>query len=542
MKTLTLALVLISLPLNPALAQEMNWQLSGFEWSGAVDLSVDVDGDGLADAIIGDQLDGNGGRVSVHSGANGALLHTITGPVNADYGKEVVGISDLNGDGHDEFGFNGTAGGLSVHDGQTGAELRSFTAGSYETRLSSIGDVNGDGYVDIVVSYPGLSSGVVELVSGRYMADGTQPPSLWIEAGGFTSGRFGEAISSIADVDGDGIDEVIVGAPEEDGVSGLFAFHGQIHCLSGATGAYIWTKKYYDTVSTRFGGAVAGTGDVNGDGVEDVLAGAPWNDSGAIDAGAVFVLSGVHGGFLEQLYNNGQGDLLGSEVSSAGDVDQDGTPDHLFGGEGIDNSMGGVRLYSGATMNLITQYAGHGFLGQPGTLSGGVDATGDGVSDFLISSPGGGFGIGRVQLWRAECTGGHQAYCNSTNNSSGQAATIHIMGIESISMNEMVLEARRCPPNRPGLFYYGTTPIQAPFGDGFRCAGGATRRLYPIVAADNAGFAQFQLDFTAAPLGQGPGMVEPGDTRYFQFWFRDQGGPGGTGFNLTNGQQVTFCQ
>lgn len=539
---LTAALALLALPLTRASAQDLGWQVSGYDWAGAVDLSVDVDGDGLADAIIGDPVAGSGGVVTVRSGATSAVVHTIAGPAGKHYGEQVVGIPDLNGDGHDEFGFNGSDGGLHVHDGMTGAELRKFTASGFETRIASIGDVNGDGYADIITSYPELSFGFVEVVSGRYMANlVSSPTSVWSELGTHANGHFGEAVTSIGDVDGDGIDEVVVGAPEEDGVSGVLAYHGQIHCLSGATGANIWTKRYFNTVSTRFGGALAAAGDVNGDGVEDVLAGAPWNDAGALDAGAVFVLNGVHGGYLEQLYHDVQGDLLGSGVASAGDVDQDGTPDHLFGAEGDGNSMGSVRLLSGASMNLIQEFAGIGFQGDAGTLSGGVDASGDGVSDFLIASPGG-FGPGRVQLWHAECNGSHQSFCTSAANSSGNFATIHALGSESISANDLMLEARRCPPGKPGMFFYGTTAVQVPFGDGYRCAGGSARRLNPVVVVDPAGFAQLQLDFTAFPLGSGSGMVEAGDTRYFQYWFRDPAGPGGSGFNLTNGQRVTFCQ
>jgi hypothetical protein len=342
-------------------------------------------------------------------------------------------------------------------------------------------------------------------------------------------------------VDGDGIDEVVVGGPDEDGVSGMYAYSGQIHCLSGATGNSIWVKRYFATQSTRFGGSLAAAGDVNGDGVEDVLAGAPWNDSGAIDAGAAFVLSGVHGGFLEQLYHNVQGDLLGSDVASAGDVDQDGTPDHLIGAEGYSGSQGSVRLYSGASMNLLRLYTGVGFLGQADTLSGGVDATGDGVPDFLTSSPGGGFGPGRVELWRAPCNGGHQSSCSATANSSGMPASLHVSGTPSISMNTLSLEGRRCPANQAGVFFYGRTQVQFPFGDGYRCAGGNLYRLSPVVFADSLGFARLTLDFQAAPLGSGPGRVSAGDTRYFQFWFRDPNGAGGSGFNLTNGQAITFC-
>ena len=81
----------------------------------------------------------------------------------------------------------------------------------------------------------------------------SSPASLWLASGSQSSGLFGEAIATIADVTGDGIDEVIVGAPEETGPSGLFVYYGQIHCLSGATGGTVWTKRYINGSSTRYG-------------------------------------------------------------------------------------------------------------------------------------------------------------------------------------------------------------------------------------------------------------------------------------------------
>jgi len=535
MKNLSPLLGITLLTFAPASAQEMLWEVPGHDWPGALDLSVDVNGDGFADAIIGDLV---ASQVTVRSGLDGSLLRSVTGSDFQGFGKEVLGIPDLNGDGYDEFGFTASSGGLRVHDGQTGGQLRMLFGSEPKTGLAALGDVNGDGYPDIAISHPANSNGQVVVVSGRYVVDGTASQTIWGKLGDFSAGYFGAEIARISDVDSDGVDDLIVGAPNEDGVSGLYAFHGQVYCLSGATGSTIWQKKYFSTESTAFGVAVAAAGDVNGDFVEDVLVGAPWNSSGASNAGAGFVLSGVHGGFLEQYYHDVPGDRFGSDVASAGDVDEDGVRDHLFGAVGNSSLLGKMHLFSGASMASIMEIDGGGYLGDPGTVSGGVDATGDGEPDFLITSP----STGVVELWGAGCHGGNVSFCTSNVNSSGLAASLHILGSVSITQNDMTVEARQCPPGKPGMFFYATHAVQLPFGDGFRCAGGPSTRLNPIVMVDSGGVARLALDLGVFPLGEGAGMVQFGDTRYFQYWFRDPMGPGGSGNNLTNGQGVTFCR
>lgn len=177
--------VLAALPCAPVFAQSTQWSEHGYHFVGAVDLSVDVNGDGLADAIIGDQLagTGSGGEVTVRSGVDGALLHSVVGPAGAHYGRRVVGISDLNGDGFDEFGYCGSLGGIQAVDGATGNPLHGYTAGGAETYLAGTGDVNGDGWTDVVVSNPGVLQGSVKTVSGRFLATNVQPIFLWTVLG-----------------------------------------------------------------------------------------------------------------------------------------------------------------------------------------------------------------------------------------------------------------------------------------------------------------------------------------------------------------------
>lgn len=125
-------------------------------------------------------------------------------------------------------------------------------------------------------------------------------------------------------------------------------------------------------------------------------------------------------------------------------------------------------------------------------------------------------------------------FCVTSPNSVGPGGLMGWQGTANISTNNFELIATGLPPNSSGLFFYGTTAVQQPFGNGFRCVGGTVYRL-PIVQADFLGDAHYVLNYGALPSA-----VSPGDVRRFQYWYRNPAG-GGAGFNLTDGLEVTFC-
>jgi hypothetical protein len=135
-------------------------------------------------------------------------------------------------------------------------------------------------------------------------------------------------------------------------------------------------------------------------------------------------------------------------------------------------------------------------------------------------------------------------YCIGAPNSIGGGAMISSSGSTSIAANDFTLHFQSARPGQFGLFYYGPQQVQIPFGDGFRCVGAGgvgTFRLYPPITADPFGDGQRPLDFTQPPASAGPGQIAPGSTWYFQYWYRDPGGPGGSGFNFSNGLGAPFC-
>ena len=127
-------------------------------------------------------------------------------------------------------------------------------------------------------------------------------------------------------------------------------------------------------------------------------------------------------------------------------------------------------------------------------------------------------------------------YCDGNANSTGAPAVFSSSGSSSVSSNDMVFQATSCPPNQPGLYFYGFSAIDVPAGDGRLCVGSPSFRL-PVVFADGSGTATFALDLTQLPPG---GTIQSGDTTFVQLWYRDPAF-GGSGFNFSNGLEIAWC-
>ncbi len=128
-------------------------------------------------------------------------------------------------------------------------------------------------------------------------------------------------------------------------------------------------------------------------------------------------------------------------------------------------------------------------------------------------------------------------YCSTSPNTVGPGARIGMGGSPFISSNNLVLIADDVPTNQFGIFYYGPLQNEVPFGSGYRCVGGSTRRL-PVVNSGSLGVAVYYLDLLNQPAH--PHQITPGDTWNFQYWYRDPS-DGNAGFNLSDGLSITFC-
>ena len=262
--------------------------------------------------------------------------------------------------------------------------LRSPNPGSrFGAAIADAGDLDRDGRSDIVVGSPrsplyGENAGNVRVHSG---ADGRL---LW-ELQGQPGTRFGTSVASPGDVDGDGFPELLIGAPFGD------AF---VHLFSGRHGTLLFT--FRGDSGSRFGASLAGAGDVDGDGVPDVVIGEPHSDASAPNAGRVWVHSGATGELLFDWRGTGTFDFFGHRVAAAGDLDADGHGDVLVGAPFVDAggfNAGGIAAYSGATGAPLYAVYGTRPGDQLGTwLASGLDpfasAPGSGPLPFATGAPG----------------------------------------------------------------------------------------------------------------------------------------------------------
>lgn len=133
------------------------------------------------------------------------------------------------------------------------------------------------------------------------------------------------------------------------------------------------------------------------------------------------------------------------------------------------------------------------------------------------------------------------SYCATTPNSTGLGARISALGDASISRGALTLISKAGPANSLGVFFYGPTRTQAPFGDGLLCVGGRTYRLPRSAPSNTAGVASQRLRFDRSPLNSGSGAALAGSTWNFQYWFDDPNSGSASSFNLTDALSITFC-
>ena len=486
---------------------------SGF----SVSLAGDVNGDGYDDLIIGanraylnrDRFVGEtyvvyGGAsapgtdgvldLSMLDGTNGFIL---TGIDAFDYsGSSVSSAGDVNGDGYDDliigvFGAdpNGDSragetyvvyGGasapgadgvldLSDLDGTNGFILNGIDAGDYSgTSVSSAGDVNGDGYDDLIIgaNRADSSAGETYVIYGGASAPGTDGvldlSRLALDGNGFTltgidgGDRSGSSVSSAGDVNGDGYDDLIIGAnradPNGNSSGETYVIYGGANApgtdgildLSDLDGSNGFILTGIDA-GDHSGVAVSSAGDVNGDGYDDLIIGASGADpNGDSSAGETYIvyggasapgtegeldlsdLDGTNGFTLAGIDVN---DVSGSSVSSAGDVNGDGYDDLIIGANradpnGDDDAGETYLVYGGASapgtggvLDLSDLDGTNGFIltgideaDQSGrSVSSAGDINGDGYDDLIIGAgfadPNGDSGAGETYVIYGGATG-----------------------------------------------------------------------------------------------------------------------------------------
>lgn len=398
----------------------------------------DVNGDGYADVIVGSHTMDVGGIVwagaaYLFSGnglsgdkAADTALATINGTTAQEFvGGSVAIAGDVNADGYADVvvgahGVNTLVGAAYVFSGKDFAGIVDSSAaiavlngtapnGFFGSAVSGAGDVNNDGYADVIIGANNADAGIgaAYVFSGKNLSGTLDTTSTLATVNGTSpNGSLGTSVSGIGDINGDHFDDVIIGADQANGTTGsVYIFNGET--LSG-------NKTANEAVATinglaagdKFGDSVSGTGDVNGDGRVDLIVGAAGVTVGAnAFAGAAYLfgadtLEGTKdaGAAFATLNGSSANDFLGRSVSGAGDVNNDNYNDVIVGAWGVDvggnNDAGAAYIFSGngltgvknttaalATVNGL--FAGDS-LGS--ALSGAGDVNADGFDDVIIGA------------------------------------------------------------------------------------------------------------------------------------------------------------
>jgi hypothetical protein len=352
----------------------------------------DIDADGVDDVLVGEPFytlgtATNTGRVSIFSGRTGAVLRTHWGFFGREYlGTSVARAGDIDGDGVGEYlvgvpGWVDEAGAVYVYNGRTGDRYyySSLEAGYREgDSVAGLGDVDGDGVPDFAVGAPKV--GTVTVVSGK------TNQFLYVRYDPTPNNFFGQSIAGCGDLDHDGHADFVVGWPLYDNATPSMTDVGRVVLVSGKTGATItfWTG---DAAFDQFGWSVASQPDLDGDGVQEILIGAPGSDAPGVQAGLVRVISGRTFGTIFSTFG-GSGDMMGYSVVGLGDLNRDGVPDYAAGSPISFENTGNVRLMSGR--NGVVMYLFGGVANQNGNLGGalaGGDFNQDGLADLVIGDP-----------------------------------------------------------------------------------------------------------------------------------------------------------
>jgi hypothetical protein len=357
----------------------------------------------------------------VASAARGQVFqYDLEGNNASSFGQALSRIGDVDKDGYEDFivgaPYDGTnsRGAAIVFSGRDGSEIvhlkgsndYSLFGADVEGKL----DIDGDGYNDILVGAPSDVGW-----SGTVLVYSPHLQTKLYKITGPAGSSFGSSIRSLeSDIDGDGVDDFIVGAPGTDSA----------YVYSGKMGTVIYSKTGQS--GSSFGAAVCRAGDLDGDHVCDFLVASPnYTDASLGVIGRVSAFSGATGKKLWSFDGSFNKASFGTSLAEPGDLDGDGVADCLVGAPfDVDSSnaaTGSVTLISGATGTFVYKVTGDAasdwFGWDVRSVSGDIDR--DGVKDFIVGAPYGRFSAGYARTFSGATGTVLNTYVEHTIDPSG---------------------------------------------------------------------------------------------------------------------------
>lgn len=301
----------------------------------------DVNGDGYTDVAIFDPLAASGtGRVYIYFGgpdlatsAPSATLIAPTGTVR--FGSLVAGAGDVNGDGYADIVIVANGGKAYLYLGADSGVLdipraipspEGLEEPLFPNSIATAGDINGDGYADIVIGSTAFETGAGRALVYAGGPTGLSTSPLVLRGERIDEYQFGTSVSCAGDVNGDGYLEIIVGAPgADDGTGAAYLFFGSPDGLNTTPQILRGPTPYSGLHS--YGRTVSGVGDLSGDGYDDFLITSPSTNSGN---GTVYVYLGnpTDVNDLGPVLNGTDSSwTFGNVIHHAGDINGDGFTD-----------------------------------------------------------------------------------------------------------------------------------------------------------------------------------------------------------------------
>jgi anti-sigma regulatory factor (Ser/Thr protein kinase) len=405
----------------------MEYRKDNRRFGESISLTSDINGDGFPDLLISAPHEAR--KEGIRTGRVWLFLGSVNGlqtepswvcdsPVeNGVFGRALNGIGDVNGDGLIDIVVfalrpndpNRNDGVVYIYHGRKNLPssepsktlLLNELESAFGDSLSTECDINGDGFNDLVVTAPRFSKnhheeGMVRIYLGS--PQGIRSEIAWEYYGGKLDSQCGRSLALVGDVNGDGFRDLLVGAPGRGAPSinsgRTLLFLGRTNLLEGEPAWIIDAPEG----ALHFGEEVAAMGDLNGDGHADFLVSAPGSGPRTLSPGHVFLYLGSSDSSAPKPNWTAHGEhpkaRFGAGIAKAGDVNKDGFTDIIISSPGFgktEKQQGRVYLFLGSAtgINTFPSWIAEGKRQcQIGwAISGDRDLNGDGFSDFVVGSP-----------------------------------------------------------------------------------------------------------------------------------------------------------